>query len=160
MTLATRIAVMHEGRLQQVGCPDDIYGRPANRFVAEFVGSPPINIVELDQHQTSHLSQIASQYLPLLEARASSASSVGIRPEGIRIGVGLETASTGISGRATITAILPTGGSWIVELDVSGQVLFATMNTAPSLEAGREVDFHAIPSAIHIFDGQGDRIDT
>lgn len=46
MTLATIIAVMSEGELQQVGTPDDIYERPANRFVAESVGSLPINIIE------------------------------------------------------------------------------------------------------------------
>src|SRR5690606_13159164 len=48
MTLADTIAVMNEGVLQQLGTPDEIYERPANRFVAEFVGSPPINIVEFD----------------------------------------------------------------------------------------------------------------
>ena len=47
MTLATTIAVMSEGRLQQVGTPNDIYDRPANRFVAQFVGNPPINIIDL-----------------------------------------------------------------------------------------------------------------
>ena len=47
MTLATSIAVMNEGTLQQLGAPNDIYDRPANRFVAEFVGSPPINILEI-----------------------------------------------------------------------------------------------------------------
>ncbi len=48
MTLATTIAVMNNGTLQQMGTPNDIYDRPANRFVAEFVGSPPINILEFD----------------------------------------------------------------------------------------------------------------
>ena len=47
MTLATTIAVMSQGRLQQVGTPNEIYDRPANRFVAQFVGNPPINMIDL-----------------------------------------------------------------------------------------------------------------
>ena len=47
MTLATTIAVMSQGRLQQVGKPNEIYDRPANRFVAQFVGNPPINMIDL-----------------------------------------------------------------------------------------------------------------
>ena len=47
MTLATTIAVMSQGRLQQVGNPNEIYDRPANRFVAQFVGNPPINMIDL-----------------------------------------------------------------------------------------------------------------
>lgn len=55
MTLATIIAVMSEGELQQVGTPDDIYERPANRFVAESVGSLPINIIERAEGQSGPL---------------------------------------------------------------------------------------------------------
>src|ERR1700712_1397871 len=56
MTLATRIAVMFEGRLQQIGTPTDIYDRPRNRFVAEFLGNPPINVVEIvDAESAPHV---------------------------------------------------------------------------------------------------------
>lgn len=157
MTLATRIAVMHDGRLQQVGSPDDIYGRPANRFVAEFVGNPPINIVELNQSEPTGLTEIVSQYLARLQA--PSATCVGLRPEGIEIGHIPTADGTLINGRATVSAILPTGGSWIVELDVSGQTLFTTMNTAPEVQIGQDVGFHAAPSAVHVFDAEGNRID-
>jgi len=158
MTLATRIAVMHEGRLQQVGSPDDIYGRPANRFVAEFVGSPPVNIIEVGQTRSSHLSDIVGRFLAGAGSDKSAAASVGLRPEGIRIGAGQGPDGAGISGRATVAAILPTGGSWILELDVSGQPLFATATSAPAHPPGTEIEFHAIPSAVHIFDRLGNRI--
>src|SRR5690606_14152271 len=59
MTLATSIAVMSEGALQQVGTPNDIYEHPANRFVAEFVGSPPINIIEMGENSTNPLAASA-----------------------------------------------------------------------------------------------------
>ena len=44
--MSDRIAVMREGRLEQIGTPDEIYNRPATRFVAEFIGDPPINVIE------------------------------------------------------------------------------------------------------------------
>jgi iron(III) transport system ATP-binding protein len=157
MTLATRIAVMHDGRLQQVGSPDDIYARPANRFVAEFVGNPPINIIELNQGDPDGLTEIVSPYLASLQV--PSTASIGLRPEGIEIGRVPASDETLIGGRAKVSGILPTGGSWIVELDVSGQTLFATMSTAPEIQIGQIVDFHAAPLAVHAFDAHGNRID-
>src|SRR5699024_7147270 len=56
MTLASQIGVMSEGKLQQLGTPDQIYSSPTNRFVAEFVGSPPINIVEVAKDTSEELS--------------------------------------------------------------------------------------------------------
>ena len=156
MTLATRIAVMHDGRLQQVGSPDDIYGRPANRFVAEFVGNPPINIVELNNGVPTGMTEIVGTHLNHLQT--PSATCVGLRPEGIEIGQ-TEGTNDALIGRANVAAILPTGGSWIVELNVSGETLFATMNTAPEFQIGQDVDFHAAPSAVHVFDAEGNRFD-
>jgi ABC-type sugar transport system ATPase subunit len=48
MSLSDRIAVLDRGRIQQVGSPDDVYHRPINRFVAEFIGSPPMNIIDAE----------------------------------------------------------------------------------------------------------------
>jgi multiple sugar transport system ATP-binding protein len=53
MSLSDRIAIMHEGRLLQLGTPDEIYNRPANRFVAEFIGDPPINMLGCEVISTS-----------------------------------------------------------------------------------------------------------
>jgi ABC-type sugar transport system ATPase subunit len=50
MTMATRVAVMSDGRLQQVGAPQEVYDRPANVFVAQFIGSPPMNVLPRDGH--------------------------------------------------------------------------------------------------------------
>jgi ABC-type sugar transport system ATPase subunit len=48
MSLSERVAVLDRGRIQQIGSPDDVYHRPINRFVAEFIGSPPMNIVDAE----------------------------------------------------------------------------------------------------------------
>jgi len=65
MVMANRIAVMKDGRVQQVGTPQEIYSKPANRFVAEFVGSPKMNILEatLDEKRETCLTRGRSRFL-------------------------------------------------------------------------------------------------
>ncbi len=70
MTLATTIAVMNNGTLQQMGTPNEIYDRPANRFVAEFVGSPPINIIELEGGGATDIARQAASYLSTRHPRS------------------------------------------------------------------------------------------
>ena len=159
MTLATRIAVMHEGSLQQVGSPDDIYDRPANRFVAEFVGNPPINTIEVGAEHTGRLSAIARDFLAEAFPQQSRAGSVGLRPDNIRLTP--DTARNGLAqltGAATIAAILPTGGSWITELDVAGSALFMASNRPPRHAVGDDLYFQVERSEMHVFDPEGRRI--
>jgi len=157
--LATRIAVMHEGKLQQIGSPDDIYDRPANRFVAEFVGNPPINVVEVGAEHTNRLSGIARDYLAKAPAQQSPTGSVGLRPENIRLTRNTEPISgTQLAGAATIAAILPTGGSWIVELDVAGSPLFITTNRPPGHAVGDDITFQVERSEMHVFDREQRRL--
>lgn len=158
MTLATKIAVMSEGRLQQLGTPDDIYQRPANRFVAEFVGSLPINIIAIEDGERSALAQWMDEVLAGLETSQRPAS-VGMRPETIRIGnsnqpqVHANTRTT-----AVIRDILPTGGSWIIELSVNGAKVFAIAGSAPSHAIGETVSIAVDPLDLHLFDAAGERI--
>lgn len=63
LTLATKVAVLHEGKLQQLASPKEIYTNPANTFVASFIGSPPCNI--LDLHDQEHLLGIRPEYICL-----------------------------------------------------------------------------------------------
>ena len=155
MTLATTIAVMSEGHLQQVGTPNDIYDRPANRFVAQFVGNPPINILELGEAPTP-VAASAGQWLTAYSGGLAEAGSVGIRPEALKVTTG--TAPEGaFSGKAEVTGILPTGGSWIVELTVPGGKLFQTTHEMPAIDQGEAVNFWVEPRALHVFDKAGNR---
>jgi sn-glycerol 3-phosphate transport system ATP-binding protein len=83
MTLGDRICVMSDGEVQQVGTTDDIYNRPANTFVASFMGSPPMNLVPAAVHEGSLrvaravLSQVASPDRPI---------TLGVRPEDLQVG--------------------------------------------------------------------------
>ena len=80
MTMATRIVVMNEGRIEQTGTPLEIYQRPVSRFVAEFMGSPPINMIELADGAPSTTSRALTRWLT---GRGDEAASVGIRPESL-----------------------------------------------------------------------------
>jgi multiple sugar transport system ATP-binding protein len=97
MTMGSRIAVMHEGRLQQVGGPDEVYDRPANLFVAGFIGSPPMNTtaarVVLSDDDVALVVGTGSFQLPAAHGAAVRALGarevvVGLRPEHLRIGQG------------------------------------------------------------------------
>ena len=88
MTLASRVAVMRKGRLQQFDTPMNIYNQPANRFVAEFVGSPSMNFVEgaIDQASGSFVSD--SLRVPLSTSQLNELSgqlTMGIRPEHVQV---------------------------------------------------------------------------
>jgi iron(III) transport system ATP-binding protein len=157
MTLATRIAVMSDGELQQVGSPDDIYERPANRFVAEFVGSLPINIVNMSSGATGPLEGWVAEILAAMQAPAGVAS-VGIRPEAVLIEHGPAAAGTLPRRAAEVVDVLPTGGSWIVELAVEGARIFAIAGTAPGLSPGQRVQLGLEAEDIHLFDDKGRRI--
>jgi iron(III) transport system ATP-binding protein len=159
MTLATTIAVMSEGTLQQMGTPDDIYDRPANRFVAEFVGSPPINILTLGGDARSPLVEGLGRYLQTNYPQIAGIGSVGIRPEAVRLtGDAAGMAPNGFGLPMQVSGILPTGGNWIIELRGGGETLFMTTHEMPEVATGRTVHAWVKPKALHLFDKAGIRI--
>ena len=156
MTLATEIAVMADGALQQVGSPDAIYARPANRFVAEFVGNPPINLMATDPPSLATRS-----ILGLLDRHAAGPrpASIGIRPEAFRLDPPWVVGGDGTMVLpATVTGILPTGGSWIIETRSGDTTLFALTHAAPRASPGDAVSLSAPLAALHLFDPKGARL--
>ena len=88
MTMGDRIAVMNEGRLEQIGTPDEIYNRPATLFVAGFVGSPPMNLIEGEIVMQDGRARFVSQNLafePAPVAGAAGPATLGIRPQHLHI---------------------------------------------------------------------------
>jgi multiple sugar transport system ATP-binding protein len=89
LTMADLVAVMRDGALQQLGTPEEIYERPANRFVALFVGSPPMNLLRASVDDAG--LHVAGMTLPLCQSRHAACAGkaiaeVGIRPEDIVLG--------------------------------------------------------------------------
>lgn len=160
MTLATTIAVMNEGTLQQMGSPDDIYERPANRFVAEFVGSPPINILDVTAASPSGPATAMSAYLKDRLSAVGAVGSIGIRPEALHISETGTTVPAGVFAiEGIVSGILPTGGNWILELQCADATLFLTTHEPPETALGTSVTVWAKPKALHVFDQAGRRIE-
>lgn len=159
MTLATTIAVMSQGELQQLGTPDDIYERPANQFVAGFVGSLPINMVDMADHQQGVLSHWVRKSLGHTAPLCSMATA-GIRPEVVKVLPEGTPCSEHLSTThgAKVEDILPTGGSWIIELSVDGERIFAIADRVPTVRVGQAVLLAVESHHIHLFDSQGNRM--
>ena len=156
MTLGDRIAVMNGGVVEQFGTPADIYARPATRFVAEFVGSPVMNLV--DARLADGGLQAGGQALALTDAQraalavqgAGAAVAYGLRPEDLVL------ADAGLAGRLTI--VEPTGPETYVTVDTAVGLLTARLPGSPTLAPGAAVHLAWSPERVHLFGADGRRI--
>ena len=116
MTMADRIVVMRGGEIEQAGAPLELYDRPKNIFVAQFLGSPPMNffdgVVEADGIRLNSVTLPRPSGVAL---RPGQPVKLGIRPEAIRIG--------GEGSQAEITLIEPTGSETLVHARLDGEPL-------------------------------------
>ena len=151
MTMSTRIAVMQGGELQQFDTPAEIYHRPANRFVASFIGTPAMTLadgtVSMDGRQFMlRLGELAIA-LPIkaldLKERTGKVT-IGVRPEDVLIGTGED--------KAMIRIVEPTGHESIVTLDAGGISFTARIPGDRRLAAGETVPFELRRDKIHVFD--------
>ena len=144
MTLGDRIAVMKDGEIQQFGTPAEIYGRPATRFVAEFIGSPAMNFIDARGLQ----GQVMAGDEPLPSAPLPPQAeglelSYGIRPEDVSL------ASDGLPGQ--IRMIEPTGPETYVSVDTAVGGLVARLAGQPALAVGDPVALRWSPERTHLF---------
>jgi multiple sugar transport system ATP-binding protein len=154
MTLGDRIAVFNRGRIEQLGAPLELYQRPANEFVAAFLGAPRINFV--DQPAAGAAPAHQSLWQALLPGAADTAQRAGIRPEHLHL---LPAAQGGVPASVVLAEHL--GDSSIVHLRVDGvaELLHAKVGaTQAPVAAGDTVGLRADPSAALAFDGDGRRI--
>jgi iron(III) transport system ATP-binding protein len=159
MTMATDVAVMRDGRLQQYAPPLDVYRRPANVFVAGFMGSPAMNLFSLDTVATL---EVARSVLRAVGARspieAGRTRTVGVRPEAIAVARHAAPASGEWSEPGRVEAILPTGAEWIVRVRAMSAVLFALSTRDPGLAFDDAVTLRVPVESFHLFDASGERV--
>jgi len=129
MTLGTRIAIMQNGSIVQVGAPLDLYRRPANVFVGRFLGNPPMNIL------------------------SANGSAIGIRPEDIHV----STAPTPDGNPGRVLVYEPMGSESLVTVERSGERIVARVPADLQVEAGQEVWLRFPPERMVYFDGNGIR---
>ena len=127
MTLATSIAVMNKGKIEQIAKPMEIYNNPKSLFVAKFVGSPQMNIINTDKDK--NLALCISKKLKI---EMNKVKNFGVRPEAIKL---VQKNNGDID--ATIETIQPTGADWIIGLNVSRKSMFLISSEPP---IGKEND--------------------
>src|SRR5947207_11321025 len=149
MTMADRIVVMHDGIIEQMGEPLDLYDRPNNQFVAGFIGSPAMNFLEgtvaINGAATVHATNGAS--LPVSAVPASSNGRpviYGIRPEH------LELAGDGVE--AEVIVVEPTGSETQIVARVGAQELIAVFRDRHAVAPGEKIRLRPRADAAHLFD--------
>ncbi|MEQ8296713.1 MAG: sn-glycerol-3-phosphate ABC transporter ATP-binding protein UgpC [Nitratireductor sp.] len=155
MTLADRIVVMQAGRIEQEGAPLDLYDRPANAFVAGFLGSPPMNFLKGRLQDGAVVTQDGTR-LPAPGARAADNGKAllwGARPESIVPG------ADGLRG--TVEVVEPTGPDTQLLVRLAREPLIVLLRTRAAVRPGEEISLHVAPGDIHLFHADdGTRLDT
>ena len=140
MTLADRIVVLRDGLIEQVGTPLELYDRPANQFVAQFIGSPQMNVVE-----GRHLPQVAG---------VPAGGFVGLRPEDVTLQPAAQAGSGGLPG--TVELVESLGAETLIYVTVdSGAQLVSRQPVRSNLHNGVRVGVFVEAAHAHRFDAQG-----
>ena len=150
MTMATRIAVMSMGRLQQVGTPQEVYERPRNTFVAQFIGTPPMNCLTAKIADDGQSVALDGGRLPLPAGLRSKPAPgqqviVGVRPEHLDV-----TSGDGV--QIQVKAIEWLGHECLVSGSVGGQDLIVRQVGMAPTDAGSTMTVTAEPQNVHLFD--------
>jgi multiple sugar transport system ATP-binding protein len=173
MTMADRMVVMNEGRMEQIGRPLDVYDHPETLYVAQFIGSPSINVwrgtvgagavsgtrvlrtdagVELPLDGRGATARVAPSAAPGLSASDPTTAPVAaaFRPEHVTI-----DPQGALEGRVDVEETL--GPETCVYLDVAGQRICARIDRSRNVVPGDRVRLEVEPAAIHLFDGASGR---
>lgn len=160
MTLGDRIVVLADGRIQQIGTPIDLYLEPVNRFVAGFVGTPPMNFVEgLITSENSRVSFAAEGLdVTVLPQRMPSAMptgpvTLGIRPEDIEIDVSTPGANGSPNGdtQGRVVLVERLGGTSHVHFDAGPHRMLAAVTNERLPEAGDAITIRMRGERMHLF---------
>ena len=148
MTMADRMAVIADGRLQQVGEPQAVYERPANLFVARFIGSPPMNTIDGEVAEAGVVAAGESRVPFEGQVAVGTKVVVGIRPEHLHLGEG--------SIAATVKAVEWLGHERHIIVDIAGSKAIVRQETdeGPAPKLGEAVTLGHHVENVHVFDVQ------
>jgi multiple sugar transport system ATP-binding protein len=153
MTMGQRIAVLHEGRLRQVGTPEEIYQRPADVHVARFIGTPGMNVLQgrgRGAGQGGRVIEAGSLSIPIELSTYEGELQVGIRPEF----VGLCAIDKGV-GNVDVLVVEPLGSETLVHLNAGGQPLVARLPGFADVRVGAQVGVKIDRRRLYLFDSAG-----
>jgi multiple sugar transport system ATP-binding protein len=161
MTMGSRIAVMNDGILQQVGTPQVLYDTPINRFVAGFIGSPSMNFTEVHTDGTGDSARLVgpadwsiplpSRYREAATPRSGKTLIAGFRPEHLDIG---EASSGSGAFRARADVVEYLGNEELLHVNAAGQDVVAIVDSAHKVRPGDIVNLVLPLDKLHLFDGE------
>ena len=160
MTMGHRIAVLKEGKLQQLGTPLEVYERPANIFVAQFIGSPPMNFLDatLDANGTTLVGDGFTLPVPqsmraVTAGKGGRKIKVGIRPDHL---LGPEQAARGETATLTpqVEIVEPLGNELIVHSRMGENSLVSKLPPQHTPEPGAKLPVVVELDALHLFDAE------
>jgi len=149
MTMADKIVVMHDGVVEQIGAPLELYDNPSNLFVAGFIGSPAMNFLKgtIRANGQAEFAGPGGIRLPLADAPAGSdgrPAIYGVRPEHFTI------ADDGVE--AEIQVVEPTGSEIQVAARIGGEEIIAVFRERHQFKPGDKIRLKADPRFVHLFD--------
>ncbi len=156
MTLGQRIAVFNRGRIEQVGTPLELYERPENRFVAQFIGSPKMNVLAASGNEAGRLKihSAGTIPVPIAQPASSAIAAIGIRPEDVV----LHEAGTPDTLAASVTMIEHLGDATVLYLEIDGadQPVTAKLHGSnKQYSPGDTVGLACVDGKMHCFNAEG-----
>ena len=157
MTMADQIVVMRGGHIEQIGAPLEVYDNPRNIFVAGFIGSPAMNLIEGTVRRANGVAEVSVDgeiALPLPEGVAV--------PEGARIYYGMRPEHLSLSGEAQgipvdVAVVEPTGADTLVVCRFAGGEIQASFSERHNLKPGQRIHLAPNPQSIHVFDRESEQ---
>ena len=153
MTMGDRIAVLHEGRLRQIGPPAEVYQRPADVWAARLVGTPGMNILQGRGRGTGEggrVIEVGSLAVPVELSTYEGELQLGVRPEH----VGLCAVDQGV-GNCDVLVVEPLGSETLVHLNAGGQPLVARLPGFADVRVGTRVGVKLDRRRLYLFDSAG-----
>ena len=149
MTMGHRLAVMNEGEVVQLDTPDIVFNRPASRFVAEFIGSPPMNLLEVDitGKESGKCFLSGSFELPVPDKMKSvdeTSVILGFRPNEMEL-----VSRGGMAGSVSVVETM--GSEKLVYLNVGENTLSILVPSSEKVNQGGTIRFRLKPDALHLF---------
>ncbi len=158
MTLADRIVVLNEGRVEQVGTPEEVYEKPASAFVAGFIGAPPMNLLPARLLAVSGGAAVVldeGTALPLPALPFSPREVLcGIRAEHLELADGSDSRPR---VRAEVTAVEPLGPDTLVFVAVAGREMVCRLAPGRVRSSGETISLSLDPARVHLFDRATER---
>ena len=158
MTLADRVVVMNDGRVEQIGAPMELFEKPANQFVASFIGSPPMNLfsgtINVDEGSGRFVPKGAAGAFPLPpEGKHWQEQQIvfGIRPEHISLSA---ADNDTLDVTAKVKTVEPMGSETLVVIEIDGQDVRVLLRDGTQISAGQNVALVPDPAHIHLFSAE------